>query len=64
MLEPAKLRFDDDYGCFRDPENRDDFPGDIKLIPLDQDEQVFLRVRFESHEARPRRRTRSMTEAA
>jgi len=42
VLEPAKLRFDDDYGGFRDPENRGDFPGDIKHIPLDQDEQVGL----------------------
>jgi hypothetical protein len=41
-LEPAKLRFDDHYGCFRDPENRGDVSGDIKLIPLDQDGQVYL----------------------
>jgi hypothetical protein len=41
-LKTAKLRFDDDYSCCRDPENGDDFPGDIKHIPLDQDEQVFL----------------------
>ena len=40
--EPAKLRFDDDYRCFRDPDSRHGFPGRIKLIPLDQDEQVFL----------------------
>ncbi len=42
MLEPAKLRFDDEYGCFRDSENREGFPGGIKFIPLDQDEQIFL----------------------
>jgi hypothetical protein len=42
VLEPAKLRFDDDYGCFRDPENRDDLLGDIKLVPLDLDEWAFL----------------------
>lgn len=42
MLEPAKLRFDDEYGCFRDSENRDDFPGAIKFIPLDQDEQILF----------------------
>jgi hypothetical protein len=42
VLEPAKLRFDDDYGCFRDPENRDNLLGDIKFIPLDQDEWAFL----------------------
>jgi hypothetical protein len=42
VLEPAKLRFDDDYGCFRDPENRADLLGDIKLVPLDLDEWAFL----------------------
>lgn len=42
VLEPAKLRFDDDYGCFRDAENRDGFPGDIKLVPLAADEQVLV----------------------
>jgi hypothetical protein len=41
-LEPEKLRFDDDHECFRDPENRDDLPADLKFIPLGADEQVFL----------------------
>lgn len=41
-LEPAKLRFDDDYDCFRVPENREHLPGDIKFIPLTEDERFFL----------------------
>jgi hypothetical protein len=44
VLEPAKLRFDDNYSCFRDPGNRSGFPEDIKLIPLDQDKQTFLNI--------------------
>jgi hypothetical protein len=42
VLEPAKLRFNDNYFCFYDPENRDEFFEDIKLIPIDQDKQILL----------------------
>ncbi len=42
VLEPAKLRFEDKYGCFRNPENRHGFPGAFKFIPLTEGEQVFL----------------------
>jgi hypothetical protein len=44
VLEPARLRFEDDQGCFRDPENRDGFPGEIKWVPLDHERPVFLNV--------------------
>jgi Alginate export len=44
VLEPARLRFEDDHGCFRDAENRDGFPGEIKWVPLDRDRQMFLSV--------------------
>lgn len=40
--EPGKLRYDDPYACFRDPGNRDGFPGAIKFIPLSPPEHVFL----------------------
>lgn len=40
--ELAKLRFEDDYTCFRDPANRDGFPGAIKFIPLNEDGDAFL----------------------
>lgn len=42
VLKPAKLRFEDDDRCFGDPEKRNAFPGAMKRIPLDRDEQVFL----------------------
>jgi hypothetical protein len=44
VLEPAKLRFNDDFGCFRDPENRDGFPGAIKLISLEV-EKIGYKIR-------------------
>lgn len=43
-LEPAKLRFNDDYECFRDPENRDAPPDDLKYIPLAPDEKLVLSI--------------------
>lgn len=43
-LEPAKLRFDDEYTCFLDPGNRDEFPKGIKFIALDQDKQFLLSI--------------------
>lgn len=42
MLEPGKLRYDDNYACFRDADNRDDVSDDIKFVPLTEDEKVFL----------------------
>ena len=42
MLEPGKLRYDDDRACFRDPENREGFLGELKFILLADDEQVSL----------------------
>jgi hypothetical protein len=41
VLEPAKLRFDDDDGCFRQAESHVGFPGALKFMPLDRDEQFF-----------------------
>lgn len=41
-LEPGTLRFDDDYACVRDVENREGTTADFKLIPLEPDGQVYL----------------------
>ena len=40
VFKPARLRFDDDYLCFRDRKKREGFPGDMKFIPISEDRQV------------------------
>jgi len=41
-VKPAKLRYDDDIGCFRAPRMREDIPGIFKFIPLDESGEVSL----------------------
>jgi hypothetical protein len=41
-VKPAKLRYDDDIGCFRDPRMREEIPGIFKFIPLDESGDVFF----------------------
>src|SRR5690606_16679432 len=41
-LEPGTLRFDDDYECVRDVQNRESTPANFKFIPLEPDGGVYL----------------------
>lgn len=41
-VTPAKLRYDDNFECFRDPANREGFPGVFKFIPFNETGDAFL----------------------
>src|SRR5512138_825865 len=41
-FEPGTLRFDDDYECVRDVQNRESTPANFKFIPLEPDGGVYL----------------------